>query len=66
MGHLALQKTLLPSQYGTVLSTASPKKFDEVIRQVIPSFPVPEVDLSTCYKKSIGNSYEAYKEILLS
>ena len=66
VGHLALQKTLLPSQYGTVLSTASPKKFDEVIRQVIPSFPVPEVDLSTCYKKSIGNSYEAYKEILLS
>lgn len=66
VGHLALQKALLPSQYGTVLSTASPKKFDEVIRQVIPSFPVPEVDLSTCHKKSIGNSYEAYKEILLS
>ena len=66
VGHLALQKSLLPSQYGTVLSTASPKKFDEVIRQVIPSFPVPEVDLSTCHKKSISNSYEAYKDILLS
>ena len=66
VGHLALQKTLLPSQYGTVLSTASPKKFDQVIRQVIPSFPVPEVDLSTCHKKSIPNSYKDYKELLLS
>ena len=66
VGHLALQKALLPSQYGTVLSTASPKKFDQVIRQVIPSFPVPEVDLSTCHKKSIPNSYKDYKELLLS
>ena len=66
VGHLALQKVLLPSQYGTVLSTASPQKFDQVIRQVIPTFPVPEVDLSTCHKKSIGNSYEAYKALLLS
>jgi len=66
VGHLALQKVLLPSQYGTVLSTASPKKFNEVIRQVIPSFPTPKVDLSSCHKKCITNSYEAYKEILLN
>ena len=65
VGHLALQKSLLPIQYGTVLSTASPKKFDEVIRRVIPSFPIPKVDLSACHKESIENSYTAYKEILL-
>ena len=65
VGHLAWQKSLLPSQYGTVLSTASPKKFDEVIRRVIPSFPIPKVDLSACHKESIENSYTAYKEILL-
>lgn len=65
VGHLGLKAFLKERQYGTVLATAHPYKFDEVIRKVIPHFEPPKVDLSSCKKECITNIYEVYKELVL-
>ncbi|MDO5608468.1 MAG: threonine synthase [Capnocytophaga sp.] len=64
VGHYALRNFLTINDYGTVLGTAHPTKFDDVIRKVIPDFEAPKVDLSVCSTLEIPNSYEAYKSLL--
>lgn len=66
VGHRLLEQFLTPSDYGTVLGTAHPLKFDKVIQKVIPDFQSPQADLSNCNKKSIGNCYETYKSLILN
>lgn len=66
VGHRLLERFLTSSDYGTVLGTAHPLKFDEVIQKVIPEFESPKSDLSHCSKKSIENSYDEYKSLILT
>lgn len=66
VGHRLLERFLTSSDYGTVLGTAHPLKFDEVIQKVIPEFESPKSDLSHCSKKSIENCYDEYKSLILN
>ena len=65
VGHQLLERFLTSSDYGTVLGTAHPLKFSEIIRKVIPNFASPPANLSNCTKKSIKNDYEAYRNIII-
>ncbi|MDO4230282.1 MAG: threonine synthase, partial [Capnocytophaga sp.] len=65
VGHTALLHFIKPNQYGTVLGTAHPLKFDKVIQKVIPDFESPKADLTSCSKKSIKNDYNQYKALII-
>ena len=60
VGLLALEADLSPSEQGIFLATAHPKKFESVVVQAIPDYPIQEVDLSRCTKSVIGNDYKAF------
>lgn len=64
VGLLALNSFMKPGTMGTFLATAHPRKFEAVIKKVIPDFPPNDFDLSACKKVSIANSYEDFLEQL--
>lgn len=66
VGKLALEEYINNEDLiGVFLGTAHPQKFSEVIQRVLPAYDSVEVDLSTCQKISISNSYTALREIVL-
>ncbi len=65
VGYYALHTQLEEREMGMVLATASPQKFESVIQKVIPDYPSPKVDLSSCSKQQIPNDYKAYTEVIL-
>ena len=66
VGFAALAEQLTENQHGTVLATASPKKFENVIQKVIPDFPNTEANLNQCSKIAMKNDYAAYKNLIMN
>lgn len=62
VGLLALEADLNSSEQGIFLATAHPKKFESVVKQAIPSYPIQEVDLSGCAKAIIKYDYQSFIE----
>ncbi len=60
VGLLALDADLSPSEQGIFLATAHPKKFESVVIQAIPDYPIQEVNLNGCKKSEIANDYKAF------
>lgn len=65
VGKLALLNCLDEQSLGVFLGTAHPQKFSEVIQKVIPKYASKQVDLSSCHKVEMKNSYSELKEMLL-
>lgn len=62
---LGLEKYLQSNDVGILLETASPKKFEEVMKKAIHQFESPTIDHKNEIKKSIPNNYSSLKELLL-
>ncbi len=64
VGLLALEKGLKPDEIGVFLETAHPQKFSSIIQKVILSYAEPQVDLNSCSKITIDNSYNDFVALL--
>ena len=60
----ALKLDLKPHQNGIFLSTASPQKFESVVRKAIPSLKAIDLNYGEGNKLKIDNNTESLKEIL--
>ena len=64
VGVKCLEDKLQTGEIGIFLETAHPKKFEQVVQQVVSDFPDNVVDLSQCQKTAMENSYTAFKAYL--
>ncbi|MDG1101332.1 MAG: threonine synthase [Saprospiraceae bacterium] len=64
VGLLALEDHLNDSEQGIFLATAHPKKFESVVVQAIPGYPIELIDLNRCKKTLIANNYEAFVGVM--
>ena len=64
VGLLALEDHLNDSEQGIFLATAHPKKFESVVVQAIPGYPIELIDLNGCKKTLIANNYEAFVGVM--
>lgn len=64
IGKLALDESLQAHENGLFLETASPTKFIQVIRRVLPDYTLPYVDMSECRKTQIRNNYRELVSLL--
>lgn len=64
VGMYCLEQKLKEGQTGIFLETAHPKKFEQIVRKAIPSFPNAVVDLGGCQKTTIRKNYEDLRDFL--
>jgi len=65
IGKLALTEDISENEMGVFLETAHPQKFSEIINKAIPTYGSINVDLSTCQKLKMNNSYSELRRLLL-
>lgn len=64
VGMLGLNIILENHQTGLFLATASPAKFEEVVRKAIPTFPATAFEAKECYKLEMDNDYAQLVRVL--
>jgi len=66
VGHAGLNAHLHENEVGLFLETAHPKKFESVVKQALPSYPIHDVNLQGCSKISMNNSYAEFVNHILT
>ncbi len=64
VAYQALKNGIKPHQNGIFLSTASPQKFENIVRKAIPGMKLHESDFGEGYKFKSDNNPETLKSIL--
>ena len=66
VGHAGLKAHLQKNEVGLFLETAHPKKFESVVKQALPSYPIHDINLQGCEKISMKNSYAEFVNHILT
>lgn len=66
VGYNGYQNLKKEDEIAIILGTASPKKFANVIQQVVPSYESPQLDSHKNHKVNLANDYNAFLDHLSS